>query len=368
MTSYKLPSILFISTALATFYAARLIGRGDRRRQLPRLLQSFIRSPELTVVDKVGWAEGHCYVINLERDVVDDQVGISPLMVLENGRPLPLPHAEMVASVKQEGGGRYVHLDRFIYFSPSDNADLRSTQRRYAVIETLTRDLKTVEALLHLQKRASTYRNVGLFQFAKLQTYLGTQLQVGESGAAGDHDLRLKNVELALEDLGFGRLAASSVRVAWSQPAPWGMLDIIVEDLTADWLPSPARLTLSLGFKSDASLRLERFAYDTTGELHAKAVLNWREERLASAQLSVTPLDGLRRTLIEACGGEAAAAAWLRQIVAAIGSGDLPLVDHVPEQTRTALIAALSPSAMAAGLDITLGRENGALVMTCGLS
>ena len=63
----------------------------------------------------------------------DHGVVRSRLVLLEDGRPLPSPHARQ-RLVESEGGGRYLHLRASeLYFSTSDGTDPRSNGRRYEV-------------------------------------------------------------------------------------------------------------------------------------------------------------------------------------------------------------------------------------------
>ncbi len=61
-----------------------------------------------------------------------DEESVSGLVLLEDGRPLPWPHAYH-ADVAEQGGGRYSHWGSKIYFSSSDGSDPRHNGRTYAL-------------------------------------------------------------------------------------------------------------------------------------------------------------------------------------------------------------------------------------------
>lgn len=56
----------------------------------------------------------------------------SPLVVLEDGRPLGPPHA-LLQQVADQGGGRYCHWQAWLYLSARDNSDPNTNGRGYAV-------------------------------------------------------------------------------------------------------------------------------------------------------------------------------------------------------------------------------------------
>src|SRR3546814_17406416 len=83
--------------------------------------------------------------------------GRSPLILAENGTPLPLPDADSHDDVATLGAGRYLHFNRRIFFSPSDNVDLRQQPRRYTLLETLTDDRDNILKLTALNQRRQDF-------------------------------------------------------------------------------------------------------------------------------------------------------------------------------------------------------------------
>lgn len=75
---------------------------------------------------------GHAYTVRLPFTIRSDRDGVSPLVVLEDGRPLPHAHA-LHDAIRTEGNGRYSHWDDVLYLSASDGSDIRSNGREYSV-------------------------------------------------------------------------------------------------------------------------------------------------------------------------------------------------------------------------------------------
>jgi hypothetical protein len=59
-----------------------------------------------------------------------DDLGLSPAIVYENGIPLALPNSKP-KSIRYDGNGRYSISNGNLYFSSSDNSDPRTNGRKY---------------------------------------------------------------------------------------------------------------------------------------------------------------------------------------------------------------------------------------------
>jgi hypothetical protein len=74
--------------------------------------------------------------VNRTEPDYSEQQHRSKLVVLENGKPLPIPHS-MHAHIQGMGTGRYSHWfdgrETYLWFSTSDNSDPRTNGRVYAV-------------------------------------------------------------------------------------------------------------------------------------------------------------------------------------------------------------------------------------------
>jgi len=364
MHAQRLPSILFVSASLIIFYVAKLLRRDDMQPVLPLFLQSFIRSPTYTDMNEAAHVDGHCYAIALDSDYADDLAGSSVLMMLEDGRPLPLPHALSVGDVTSKGGGRYLHVERAIYFSPSDNAEIRNLKRRYSVVETLTRDLDKIKTLARLKDPAG-FPNIGMQLLVKLLVHLREHLRLDAAEVTGDNGIGVKNLRLDLTPLGFGPVAIGRVDIGWTMPDLWGDIDIVMKDIRADWLPPIAQIALSLGYTSESLLRVNSLTCDSPGHLQMQTSINWSAAGLREARVSIAPLEILRATLVQACGGAAASSEWLQVFLADIGSDALDLVDQFPDEARHALISALSPGSTATQLEVVLSRGGDSTTISC---
>jgi pectate lyase len=77
---------------------------------------------------------GHAWVgrLPLALGAPSDAEGRSPLVLLEDGRPLGPAHA-MLQEVQVAGAGRYYHWYRHVVFATSDNSSPLTNGRRYTV-------------------------------------------------------------------------------------------------------------------------------------------------------------------------------------------------------------------------------------------
>jgi hypothetical protein len=77
----------------------------------------------------------------------NEQPYASKLRVLEDGKPLPLPHA-MHQTIADQGAGRFSHWGEGIVFSASDNTDPAANGRRYSIAYAVVPPWWAVYALL----------------------------------------------------------------------------------------------------------------------------------------------------------------------------------------------------------------------------
>lgn len=78
--------------------------------------------------------QGRCWVGTIRQGVPSDADIGSRLVVLEDGVPLPHPHAAH-DDIRRLGQGRYSHWTSNVYFATSDDSDPRHNGRRYTVEE-----------------------------------------------------------------------------------------------------------------------------------------------------------------------------------------------------------------------------------------
>ncbi len=79
---------------------------------------------------KLHWPPHHLNLGSLAD--TDDEPGRSPLIILEDGRPLGFAHG-LIADIRDAGEGRFLHSEEGLYFSTSDNSDPNLNGRTYAV-------------------------------------------------------------------------------------------------------------------------------------------------------------------------------------------------------------------------------------------
>lgn len=76
--------------------------------------------------------QGFCFKATVNVPVESDCEGASSLVVFEDGVPLPGPHSRH-EDIRTKGGGRYSHWRDHVYFSATDNSDVRTNGRIYTV-------------------------------------------------------------------------------------------------------------------------------------------------------------------------------------------------------------------------------------------
>lgn len=98
-------------------------------------LRSFLRPRVSLQLAGFQPEDGHCYIAPCPPRLANDRDSASPFVLLEDGRPLPYPHAGH-DDIRRLGAGRYSHWGESLYFAASDNTDPRSNGRSYRLVET----------------------------------------------------------------------------------------------------------------------------------------------------------------------------------------------------------------------------------------
>jgi len=85
----------------------------------------------LQVIDAVPKKPTHLYILPLGINwMSQDDLGLSPAVVYENGIPLSSPNS-LHQTIKDDGNGGYSVWNGNLYFSSSDNSDPRTNGRKY---------------------------------------------------------------------------------------------------------------------------------------------------------------------------------------------------------------------------------------------
>ncbi|MFC3676004.1 hypothetical protein [Ferrovibrio xuzhouensis] len=366
MDKQKLFSVLFCSGMMLLYFFGTLYDRAKSRRGLALLLQSFIRAPHIEPVSKLSHFRGHSYMIQLEQDVLSAMAGKSPFLLLEDGRALPHPGIASHDEVRDIGLGRYIHINRRIYFAPSDNADLRQHSRKYNLLEVLTADPQKNRTLTELNARRAEFSNIGLWLLGKLMVYLDPALQIGSIAAADPMSLTITDAVIDTSSLDFGVICIGQATARWSlAEGDWSRLDIDLDTITTTWSSQPLRLRLSLDFTLSCDLRLCSATLTAGGVPWADLSLTWQDDRLDHGAARFTDLPAIRTGLTGACGDAAAHRRWLDDMVSAILGGDLSFGCRIDSATAAALTAALAPEAAAASLQVVLQRHGDSIALHC---
>lgn len=377
MSSHNGFSVSLISAGLALFYSTSLRTLPTRRRLLPAFIGSFLRAPRF-IAPRLSRDQGFGYIAEADVDTTDSPAGFSPFVLLENGRPLTQPFRNLpgankidVQAVREQGEGRYIHIGRRIFFSPSDNGD--PAGRKYLLLETLTLDSAKVKTLLALaQQRADQSNpvlgNAGAWLLAKLQVYAGDMLAIGETDASDATAVMLKDLRVDLTGYGLARLQAERATLRWTMHAAarWHRVTMDLRGLTGDGVPAGAWLTCVLGFTLENEIRLEAMECGQDETTWLRSRLDWSEDGLAAGEIACADVTPLRLALTEACGTADRQRSWIASFIGAIRSGELPLVGQLDETTAARLIEALSPDGAVTALTLRLTREGASVAISAG--
>lgn len=86
------------------------------------------------VVDDLKVDSGFAFSVKVPGYLPSDRDTFSPLVVLEDGKPLGQGHA-VHDEIREIGEGRYSHWGNWVRFSSSDGSDPRTNGREYSIIE-----------------------------------------------------------------------------------------------------------------------------------------------------------------------------------------------------------------------------------------
>jgi hypothetical protein len=131
---FRASSIVLVSGWLLLAMSWLLVRGKLDRQPLKRWLRAKFRRRHRAVITEVTPELGHCHTAPLPGWLESDRDGVSRVVLLEDGKPLPAPSSGHDA-IRQQGGGRYSHWGPTLYFSASDNSDPARNGRVYAVEE-----------------------------------------------------------------------------------------------------------------------------------------------------------------------------------------------------------------------------------------
>lgn len=340
MTGRPLFPILFVSGWLLAYYQRALKSRRNDRGALPLLLKSWWLGPRALPVAGLQRASTHSYTLSLDEDFCSDEMGHSTLMLLEDGRPLPLPHCNSVKKIASHGQGRWVHVGRKLFFAPSDNADLAKTPHQYHLIDALGGNPEIFGALSKLAQVRATFRNPASYALAKLQLVFGKRLAFASQRELDATHLRIDGLKLDLAASFLPDLAAAGIDV---KVVPQGGTHRIQADLMGvRWGEIELdELSLSLEIDAEYQPRLVALVARRDGQTLVELGTESRDGEWQSTRLDLARLDVLRRELAATCGGAEAAASWLDGILADLATGTLDMGLNLSDACRATLGAAL---------------------------
>jgi SAM-dependent methyltransferase len=355
MAERPLFPLLFVSGLLLAYYQRTLKPRRKDMGSLPLLLKSFWLGPRAIPIANLQRASTNSYTLLLDEDLPTDETGRTTLLLLEDGRPLPLPHTTSIKEIASQGRGRWVHIGRKIFFAPTDNADLAKSPHQYHLIDGLGGNPDIFGALSKLAQIKSTFRNPAAYAVAKLQLILGKALSLGRSVETDPaHHLTLENLKLDLAAAALPDLAVERVDLELAPPGDdhlvrarlaglhWGGLHLDELDL---------ELAIGAGYRP----RIQTFSARRDGETLANLTTTTGDGYWQSAHLHLASLDAARQELAALCGGKEAAHAWLAGWLEDLATDALPLGIQLTSEHRGRLLEALDSNTPSLDVELIRG-------------
>ena len=132
---FRILSVIGVSLYLTVVYIVLRVRRRIRPPfSLSLLVRTWMRSPHKGVLQGFRSEAGFCWLASVPDFILSDREAYSKLIVLEDGMPLPEPHASH-DKIRAIGRGAYSHWGTEVYISSSDNSDPSTNGRKYEVIE-----------------------------------------------------------------------------------------------------------------------------------------------------------------------------------------------------------------------------------------
>jgi hypothetical protein len=133
-SAYRAPVVVLVTLYLIAAGLWLALTRRVSFRGVGKMLVARFHAPYNAALKDYQREIGFCWLARLPSRLISDADGLSRLVLLEDGKPLPLPHASH-EEIRKLGVGRYSHWGTHIYFSTPDNSDPGKNGRRYTVEE-----------------------------------------------------------------------------------------------------------------------------------------------------------------------------------------------------------------------------------------
>jgi len=341
-------SIAFCSFWLYAYYCRTLAENRRNAGALALLARTLARAPRWIPFKAAAHYGGHCYVITLEEDFLCDRRGRSVLRLYENGTALAAPHARSVDEIVAQGAGRYLHVERQIFFSPSDNVPPERAPRSYAILETLTDDA---------QAARGERGNAAARALDKLGALLGGRLDTSGSVETGESEVTVYAPALDLRDFGLGLASAESVTLEIEGREGTVRFAVRLRQAGIDSIGTAGDIALRASIGADGRLRAASLDA-RIGE--AEVSLRSDNAGIESGHARLGALQGLRTALSQACDGDDSCGNWLADFLSALCAGLLPGVILEPPVAE-AILEALRPGSVSTRLGLALVRGADAL-------
>lgn len=132
---FRVLSIFSVSLYLLIVYAVLRFRRRIRPPfSLSQIPRTWFRPSFRGQLSGFAPEQGFCWLADVPDFILSDRESYSRLVVLEDGKPLPIPHAPH-DTVRTSGKGAYSHWGTVVYLLTSDNSDPSTNGRKYEVIE-----------------------------------------------------------------------------------------------------------------------------------------------------------------------------------------------------------------------------------------
>lgn len=128
------PSVMLVTLYLVLVGLWLVLTKRISPPPFSKVVLYYFRKRYRRKLDTYVQEQGNCFISRVPSQLISDEEGISNLVLIEDG--IPLPHARASHDeIRKKGAGRYSHWGPHIYFAPSDNSNPTINGKVYEIVE-----------------------------------------------------------------------------------------------------------------------------------------------------------------------------------------------------------------------------------------
>ena len=360
MNSSKMFSILFNSFWLFIHYILNLKEKRTDTGALSLLIKTFMVGPRAWDIESVQHYDGFCYVALLSDKSVSDLQGRSTLILLENNRNLPFPNTRDLNEIVKKGGGRYLHVDDKLFFSPLDNAGNKQVaSRKYTLLETLVDDQERIEQLLALNNDIYLKNNPTLQTIEKLMIYLKDRFSFDGLSDFGKNSYDLHKIRLDLRQWHLSICAIQKIEVRYGILFDDSLITLNLKNCEIEGVNGIFDATLKFVIDNHFQIRPVGISCHKNDILLINADLNWENKVFKEAAINTDSVRSFIEELMISVGGNPADyQRWIESMIRSITSADMGFNWTMDEESQRGLIESLSPGTKETSFELKVTRED----------